>query len=78
MVRPLNMTAEELTLACAAAREKFYGFRSVIGRLVDGKANGKNIDNICTFILANIVAGLDIKNKTGMRLGIESDNDMLF
>ncbi len=67
-VRPLGMGEEELTAGCAAARCRFHSLAGILRRLADRYANAKNIDNIKTFLAANLVSRLDIRSKTGASL----------
>lgn len=74
LIKPMNMTARELTQGCADARERFHSYGSIFSRLIERNSNAKNINNALCFLVANLVSRWDIKNKTGMKLGMKENN----
>ena len=55
-LRPTNMTAEELTRGCFAARRRFNTLGSIFKRLVDRRTNLRSPLRTGLFVLANYVS----------------------
>lgn len=70
LIKPMNMTAHELTQGCAEARERFHRYRSILSRLFEKNANAKDINNAVCFLATNLVSRWDIKKNTGLKLGM--------
>ncbi len=66
---PKNMAPDELADACHRARSTFHNIFNILGRLLDRRANGRNLDNIWTHLLANLVSRGDIRQKHRRSLG---------
>ncbi len=69
LLRPHSMTPEQLTRGCAWARRRFHSTRSMLRRFVGSGAHWQSVDNAAVFWAANLVSRLDIRAKSGLRLG---------
>lgn len=69
LFRPRGMTPEELSTGCREARRQFNDLRSAWRRFWASGANRYNADNTAIFWASNIVSALDIRAKSGLRLG---------
>ena len=65
--QPKGMTPEQLAESCRGARYSFYSFRGIISRMRG--VNVRGLFNFWTYILANIISGISIRQKQGRRLG---------
>ncbi len=70
LVKPRNMTCDELTKGCCDARHGFHSYSSIFSRLMERRANAKNLNNALSFLLVNCISRQEIKSKTGMQLGV--------
>jgi radical SAM superfamily enzyme YgiQ (UPF0313 family) len=66
---PRGMTEQELSHGCRGARERFHAMRSAWKRFWSSPAHRRNVDNAAVFWASNIVSALDIRAKSGLRLG---------
>lgn len=66
---PKKMSPEELQEACLDARRQFYRWSSIFERLVDHRANAKNLLMLGIYAGLNISAHFDIDLRQGLRLG---------
>lgn len=69
LLHPRGMTSDELSGGCREARRRFNDLRSAWTRFWASSANRCNVDNTAVFWASNIVSALDIRAKSGMRLG---------
>ena len=65
--KPNGMTPEELAESCRRARYSFYSFGGIISRLRGVNIKGWN--QIWTYLIANIISRISIRQKQGRRLG---------
>ena len=68
---PLGMTADELTTGCFAARQTFNTAASIIGRLLDLRANCRTPFRAGVYLAANLMSRREILRKQGRRLGAD-------
>jgi radical SAM superfamily enzyme YgiQ (UPF0313 family) len=66
---PKNMTPDELTAACAAARKKFNSLPSIIFRIFHLKTNLKTLRRLFFFLRYNILFSREVKKKEAMLFG---------
>ena len=66
---PRGMTAEELTAGCFAARQEFNTARSILGRMLDLRANCRTPFRAGVYLIANLASRREILRKQGRRLG---------
>ena len=66
---PRGMSPDELTRGCAFARAKFNSLSSSARRFIGSHANCCDMNNAVTFLLSNFFSWLDIRAKSGMKLG---------
>lgn len=75
-VIPRGMSPENLTNGCAAARAEFNTLGSSARRFFGGHANRCNLNNAMIFLLSNFFSWLDIRAKSGMKLGGPKSNSV--
>lgn len=68
-LRPLKMTADELTAGCFSARRKFNTINSIFRRIFDRRTNLKSLFRACVYLLANFVSRREIYRKQRRGLG---------
>jgi radical SAM superfamily enzyme YgiQ (UPF0313 family) len=68
-LRPLKMTAKELTNGCFEARKKFNSLGSILKRMRDRRTNLHSLLRIGLFLLANYVSRREIYSKQSRSLG---------
>jgi radical SAM superfamily enzyme YgiQ (UPF0313 family) len=68
-LRPENMTAEQLTRGCYAARSRFNSLRSILYRLCATRTNLRSPYRAGIYLLANLVSRREIHSKQGRSLG---------
>lgn len=68
---PKLMPADELARNCVYARQKFYGFASILNRMFDFKANCKGLD-FMFFLTLNFLLRKEVTQKVGLTLGKDS------
>ncbi len=68
-LRPMNMTADELTSGCFAARKKFNTVSSIMRRLGDRRTNLRSPFRAGVYLLANLVSRREIYRKQDRILG---------
>jgi len=66
---PRGMTAKELTAGCFAARREFNTARSIVGRMLDLRANCRTPFRAGVYLLANLMSRREIFRKQGRQLG---------
>lgn len=70
--QPARMTPEALKFSCIKARFLFNSYRNILKRLMDFKANARNIINICFFVVSNLIARREIQIKMSQLKGVKS------
>lgn len=68
-LRPLKMTADELTAGCFSARKKFNTINSIFRRIFDRRTNLKSLFRAGVYLLANFVSRREIYRKQRRGLG---------
>jgi radical SAM superfamily enzyme YgiQ (UPF0313 family) len=68
-MRPLGMTANELTQGCFEARQKFNTMNSILRRLFDRQTNMRSPFRAGVYLLANLVSRREIYSKQKRALG---------
>lgn len=77
MLKPKLMTEQELMESCKNARYEFNSYKNIFKRLLNYRANFRNIENISIFLLANFISKFEIKAKQGEKLGgVECENNV--
>jgi radical SAM superfamily enzyme YgiQ (UPF0313 family) len=76
-MRPANMTPDELTRGCLAARQRFNTLGSIFSRLLDLRTNCRTPYRMGVFLLANFVSRREIKSKQRRKLGAEAPMPLL-
>ena len=66
---PKNMTPDELTAACAAARKKFNSLPSILSRAFHLKTNLKTLRRLWFFMRYNFLFSREVKKKEAMLFG---------
>jgi radical SAM superfamily enzyme YgiQ (UPF0313 family) len=66
---PKNMTPDELTAACAAARKKFNSFSSIFIRIFHLQTNLKTFRRLWFFMRYNLLFSREVKRKEAMLFG---------
>ncbi|HNV69030.1 MAG TPA: radical SAM protein [Candidatus Ozemobacteraceae bacterium] len=74
--RPRRMTVDELAAAVANARQRFGSVGNLLRRACDQWANVADPFRAAVFLASNVVSRLDIKRKTGLRLGFPEPEAM--
>lgn len=69
LFHPKSIGPWELAECCHNARIKFNTFPNILKRALDFKANFKNLYNLFTFLVVNMITHYEIKRKQGMKLG---------
>lgn len=69
LLQPRSMTPEQLTAGCTWARRRFHSAGSMLRRFGGSAAHWRSADNAGVFWAANLVSRLDIRAKSGLRLG---------
>jgi radical SAM superfamily enzyme YgiQ (UPF0313 family) len=67
--RPLRMTPEELTEKRMEMYRRFYGARTVAYRMMDLRANARNLTTAISYLSLNLPALRDVERTLGRRLG---------
>jgi radical SAM superfamily enzyme YgiQ (UPF0313 family) len=67
--RPKKLSPQELQALCLDARRQFYGWSSVLDRLLDRRANARTPLMVALYLGLNISAHFDIDLRQGLRLG---------
>lgn len=68
LIHPRGMTAGQLTEGCRRARERFHSLPGILRRL-PSRAHLDSVDNLATYLTANLVSGMDIRAKSRPRKG---------
>ncbi len=68
-MRPLGMSAEELTQGCFSLRKKFNTIKSIVKRLNDRRTNLRSPFRAGLFLLANYISRREIYKKQNRALG---------
>jgi radical SAM superfamily enzyme YgiQ (UPF0313 family) len=71
LLKPKNMSENELMESCKAARYRFNSCGSIFRRLLNFKANCKSPANTFFFLLSNLISRAEIHSKQGKKLGGE-------
>ena len=66
---PASMSAGELCEQSYRLRRRFYSYRSILYRILDRKANGKDMFNITAFLKYNYLFRKELFKKKGMKFG---------
>jgi radical SAM superfamily enzyme YgiQ (UPF0313 family) len=66
---PRKISPEELTELCLDARRQFYGWGSILARLLDPRANARSLLMAGIYLGLNISSHYDIDLRQGLRLG---------
>jgi radical SAM superfamily enzyme YgiQ (UPF0313 family) len=67
--RPKKMSPAELQALCLEARREFYRWGSIFERMLDRRANAKNLLMLSVYLGLNVSAHFDIDLRQGLRLG---------
>lgn len=67
--RPKKMSPAELQEACLAARRRFYSWSSIFARMLDARANARNLFVLSIYLGLNLGAHFDIDLRKGLQLG---------
>ncbi len=67
--KPKNMTSEELAEGCYDCRKQFYSYGSVFKRMIDRKANFKNLYNGTVGLVANLMSRSGIEERQWWPVG---------
>lgn len=67
--QPANMSPLELTEGCFDCREQFYGYGSIMKRLLDFKANSKSLTSAGFFAWVNLFSRGESKKRQGWPIG---------
>ncbi len=68
-LRPMNMTPDQLTEACYAARSKFNTMQSILRRMIDLRTNLRSPYRAGLYLLANLISRREIYSKQSRTLG---------
>lgn len=76
MLKPKGMSEQELMESCRNARYTFNSYKNIFKRLLNFKANCRNIESAVIFLITNLISRFEIKAKQGRKLGgsINEDN----
>lgn len=66
---PRGMGVETLSEKCFEARCKFNSFGNITRRAMDGKANGRSLFHLSSFLAANLISRKEIYMRQGSELG---------
>lgn len=69
LIEPRGMTRDQLSAGCRMCRERFNSLPAMASRFWKSRAHTRHLDNAFTFWTSNIVSRLDIRAKSGLRLG---------
>jgi radical SAM superfamily enzyme YgiQ (UPF0313 family) len=73
--KPKNMSALELEESCYHYRKEFYKYSSIFKRMLDFKANSKDLYNFFIIALANISSKKAVFQRQNLKIGLnENDN----
>jgi radical SAM superfamily enzyme YgiQ (UPF0313 family) len=67
--QPKNMSPEELAENCYNCREEFYRYDSIAKRLLDFKANSRNLASAGYIAWVNLFSGKEAKKRQGWPIG---------
>jgi radical SAM superfamily enzyme YgiQ (UPF0313 family) len=67
--RPKKMSPDELQESCLQARRQFYRWSSIFSRMLDLRANARNLFVLGIYLGLNLGAHFDIDLRQGLRLG---------
>ena len=70
--RPANFTPHQLARSCQDCRQRFYGWRSILRRGTDLRANCGSPLQAASFFAANLWHGREVARRTGLPLGFHS------
>ncbi len=70
---PANFSPEGLAMQCLECRKEFYGFRSVMKRGLDLKANCRTPEMALLYFIHNFSNGRDILRRQGLPLGFSHE-----
>ena len=76
-LQPEQMTAQQLTAACFAARRKFNTARSILHRMCTVRTNLRTPYRAGVFLMANLVSRREIYSKQSRSLGSTTSRDQL-
>ncbi len=76
-LRPMNMTPDQLTEACYAARSKFNTMQSILRRMIDLRTNLRSPYRAGIYLLANLISRREIHSKQSRTLGASPRQDQL-
>lgn len=76
-LRPINMTPDQLTEACYAARSKFNTMQSILRRMIDLRTNLRSPYRAGIYLLANLISRREIHSKQSRTLGASPLQDQL-
>jgi hypothetical protein len=68
--RPTKMSPAELEQGCLWARRQFYGWGSILGRLLDREANVSSATMLGVYLGLNLGSHFDIDLRQGLQLGL--------
>jgi len=68
-LRPLGMTADDLTRGCFDARRQFNTVGSILSRLYDRRTNSRSLFRAGVYMLANLISRREIYRKQQRELG---------
>ena len=69
LIEPRGMTRQQLSDGCHRCRERFNSLPAMASRFWGSRAHTRFLDNAFGYWASNIVSRLDIKAKSGLRLG---------
>lgn len=69
IIKPKNMSAEQLRRGCLSLRKRFYGIRSIFSRSLSRPGSFYKPGSLGPYLLANLVSRREILNKQNQRLG---------
>jgi len=69
LIEPRGMSRQQLSDGCGMCRERFNSLGAMASRFWGSRAHTRFLDNAFGFWASNIVSRLDIKAKSGLRLG---------
>jgi radical SAM superfamily enzyme YgiQ (UPF0313 family) len=69
--QPRGMTADELTEGCFRARRQFYGYSSILSRVLL-PTNRADLVHLAAFWASNLISRKEILKKQGHRLGSDA------
>lgn len=69
LIEPRGMTGQQLSDGCRRCRERFTSLSAMASRFWGSRAHTRILDNAFGYWATNVVSRLDIKAKSGLRLG---------